>query len=152
MAKHQTTRVGAVLADVLASLDVRDRLREYRVWQVWEATVGKILASRTEPVRIENGRLIVRVADSVWMQELQFMKDDLRRKLNRAVGEQVVRSIFLVQGTINPRPEKGPERPEFDVDDTLVEKLLPPEVSPEIAEALRRVARARLRRFGALEE
>lgn len=141
-----------MLADVLARLDVRDRLSEYRVWRVWNEAVGEILASRTEPLKIENGRLILRVVDSAWMQELQFLKGEIQRKVNGALGAKVVKNIFLVQGEITPRRKATEKRRGFDVDEAAVEELVPEGTKPEIAEALRRVARAQLRRFGRFGE
>ena len=78
VAAKPVSRAGDVLADLVQRLEFRERLREHGVFTVWAEVVGDLLASKTEPVRIEEGKLFVRVANSTWMQELQFLKDEIR--------------------------------------------------------------------------
>ena len=141
-------RAGNVLADLLDRLPFRERLREHAVWNVWAEVVGSLLASKAEPVRIEEGKLFVRVANSAWMQELQFLKDDIRSRLNHRLGASVVRGLYLVLGAGKPRPKEEVTPPVHPVDESKITALVPDVKQPEIEMALRRVARARARRLG----
>jgi predicted nucleic acid-binding Zn ribbon protein len=40
--------------------------------------------------------LIVAVDSPEWMQELQFLKHELRERLNARLGRSAVRDVFLV--------------------------------------------------------
>jgi hypothetical protein len=118
------------------------------VWNVWSEVVGEIIAARAEPVRIEDGKLSVRVSDSSWMQELQFLKDEIRTRINERLRALVVRDIYLVLGRVKrerPQPEATPVHP---VDEATIASLVPDTNHPDIELALRRVARARARRLG----
>ncbi len=142
------SRAGDVLADLVERLEFRDRLREHAVWTVWAEVVGDLLASKAEPARIEDGKLFVRVANSTWMQELSFLKDGIRGRLNHRLGAAVVRDIFLIQGAAKRRGKKDAPVKNHPVDETAIAALVPSMDKPEIEAALRRLARARARRLG----
>jgi predicted nucleic acid-binding Zn ribbon protein len=142
------SRAGEVLAEVVDRLDFRERLREHAVWNVWAEVVGDLLASKAEPARIEDGKLFVRVASSTWMQELAFLKDDIRGRLNHRLGAAVVRDIYLIQGAAKRRGKKDAGPKMHPVDETAIAALVPSIDKPQIEAALRRIARARARRLG----
>lgn len=51
----------------------------------WPEIVGKRLAEITAPAAYQDGILDVWVAHSTWMQELWFVKEDIRSKVNAAI-------------------------------------------------------------------
>jgi hypothetical protein len=148
VAHRAVTRAANVITDLLDRMEFRERLREHAVWNVWAEVVGDLLAAKAEPARIEDGKLFVRVASSTWMQELQFLKEEIRSRLNHRLGAPIVRDIFLVLGAAKPRPRKAPPAELHPVDESAVAALVPSIDKPEIEAALRRVARARARRLG----
>lgn len=141
-------RAGHVLSLLVERLEFRERLREHAVWNVWAEVVGDLLASKAEPARIEDGKLFVRAATSTWMQELQFLKDDIRRRLNHRLGAPIVRDIYLILGATKRRGKKAPVPKIHPVDESAIAALVPPIDKPDIEAALRRLARARARRLG----
>ena len=148
VARRPVARAAQVLDDLIDRLAFRERLREHAVWNVWAEVVGPLLASRTEPLRIEDGKLFVRVANSTWMQELQFLKDEIRNRLNHRLGAQIVREIFLVMGAGKRHKRKDPDPKSHPVDESAIGALVPAIGHPEIEAAVRRLARARARRLG----
>jgi predicted nucleic acid-binding Zn ribbon protein len=145
---RSVTRAGRVLDDLVDRLEFRERLREHAVWNVWHEVVGDLLASKAEPVRIEDGKLFVRVASSTWMQELQFLSDDIRRRLNHRLGAPIVRELFLILGAGKRGKRKDLSPKIHPVDESAIAALVPSIEKPEIEAALRRLARARARRLG----
>lgn len=141
-------RAAQVLGDLIDRLEFRERLREHEVWNVWREVVGDLLASKAEPVRIERGKLFVRVATSTWMQELQFLTDDIRTRLNHRLGTPIVRELYLILGAAKRRNRKEPAPTVHPVDEAAIAAAVPSIGKPEIEAALRRVARARARRLG----
>ena len=118
------------------------------MWNVWAEVVGPLLASKAEPVRIEEGKLFVRVANSAWMQELQYLKDDIRSRLNHRMGASVVRGLYLILGAGKPRKTEERPPPIHPVDESAISALVPDVQLPEVEAAIRRLARARARRLG----
>ena len=60
-------------------------LSRHPVFRIWEDVVGKRISSVARPVSVKSGRLIIEVAESAWMQELQLLADDLLEKLNSSL-------------------------------------------------------------------
>src|SRR5689334_11644282 len=99
------SRVADVLSTVLKRVDPDQQMRAYAIWTFWDDEVGAGIARRAQPARVRNGILFVTVATHSWMQELQFMKDDIRDRLNARLGEPLVRDIFFVIGHVDePTP------------------------------------------------
>ena len=63
------------------------------IWKVWEEVVGSAISESTQPSRIKSGRLRVTVSDPIWLQELEFMERDVRKKLNTRLGRKAVEKI-----------------------------------------------------------
>ncbi len=114
------TRPAAVtdlLSTVFQGTPTAQRLKEGVIWQVWQSVVGPQIASRAKPAAIRNGVLTVVVASAPWLQQLNFLKSEIQNKLNAALGEQLVKDIFLKAGTVRnestppPTPWEPAERP-----------------------------------------
>ncbi len=102
MAASKPERLATVLRGLLERLPIRERLREYGVFPHWEEAVGPTIALHARPVRIRRGLLCVAVDSSVWMQELQFLKETIRTQLNTRVGAAVVSDVFFVLDGARP--------------------------------------------------
>jgi len=136
--------VGDALQHVLQRIDPERRLAIFRIWA---AEVGEAVAKRASPVGFRDGILSVRVSGAAWMQELQFAKEEIRDRLNRRLGVDVVRDVYFVAGSafVPSIPAPPPRRViESDDDDAPVE--IPPLRDPRLAEAFARVMRAHRRR------
>jgi predicted nucleic acid-binding Zn ribbon protein len=90
------TRLGDVLAAALGRLPEAERLADHAVWAHWDAVVGPTIARHARPERMKRGVLFVAVDSPDWMQELQFLKHELRDRLNARLGRAAVRALFIV--------------------------------------------------------
>lgn len=94
-----------MLASVLQRLDPQ---RRFLVWQKWNEIAGEPLASRAQPRQLADGVLVLSVANHTWAQELHLLRGDLIARLNRALGEDLVRDIQIVNETGEPAaPTRG---------------------------------------------
>jgi predicted nucleic acid-binding Zn ribbon protein len=89
-------RLGDVLRAALDRLPVARELADHALWVHWEAVVGATLVRHARPLRLRRGVLLVGADGPAWMQELQFLKPELRDRLNARLGRAVVRDIFVV--------------------------------------------------------
>jgi predicted nucleic acid-binding Zn ribbon protein len=90
------SRLGDVLRAALGRVPEAQRLADHAVWTHWDAVVGPTVARHARPERLRRGVLIVAVDSPEWMQELQFLKHELRERLNARLGRSAVRDVFLV--------------------------------------------------------
>ena len=132
------------MGDVLKRVDPEQQMRTYSIWTFWAEEVGDLIARRAQPSGFRNGILFVTVATQSWMQELQFMKEKVRERLNTRLGAELVRDIFFVSGSISaPTPVESP--PTRLRGRALVS--LPPIADPALAAAFARIVEARAQRL-----
>jgi len=143
---HRPNSVSDVLSDVLKRVDPEHQLPAYAIWTFWNAEVGDVIARRAQPARFRNGVLFVTVATHSWMQELQFMKEDIRARLNTRLGAELVRDIYFVSGTVE---SEGPPAAEDTAPTPRGRALvaLPEIADPELAAAFTRLIEARAKRL-----
>lgn len=68
--------------------------------RVWSEAVGPQIAAQTLPEHIRRGVLSVKVASSVWMHQLQFLKKDIIQKFNSLYGEGTVEKLNFSIGEV----------------------------------------------------
>ena len=144
MASLKPRGLGETLQRVLQRIDPDKRLDVYRVWTFWDEEVGEAIASRAEPAGFRAGVLSVRVSSASWTQELQFMKESIRERLNARLGEELIRDIYFVSGSTTKR-ETAPAQ-DAVASKPIAVPLLPPIRDPELAAVFRRIVRAHARR------
>ena len=88
----------------------RNRLELHAVFNFWEKTVGSDIAAIAQPSLIRGNVLWVRVADSVWMQQLHLQKMLLLEKLNQHLPGAKLADIHLQLDSSLKQPPKAPTR------------------------------------------
>lgn len=69
--------------------------REIRIWEEWSKVVGVKIAKQTQLQKFEAGRLYVGAQHPAWVTELSFRSEELRERLNAALGREVVNEIVF---------------------------------------------------------
>jgi len=92
-AKGALTPLGDIIANILAGSDLPFNLADAALWKVWDQVVGTAIAAHAKPLWIKNGQLRVEVSDPIWVQELRFMEQTIREKLNGELGRKAVEKI-----------------------------------------------------------
>ncbi len=91
----RSSRVGAILPQVLASLGLDEKFEEGRLQQGWPEVVGEVIAKRSRPRVLRDGILHVEVEGSVWMQELWFHQKEIVELVRGAFPKLTVTGIRL---------------------------------------------------------
>jgi hypothetical protein len=93
------------------------RMMEYSLQQQWCTIVGPHIAGHTYPEAIRHRKLYLLAENSVWLQQLLFLKSELMTKIAGAIGQEVLSDIVLRVGflapvtsppDIEPEPMRGP--------------------------------------------
>ncbi len=104
--------LGTILSSVAKQFGLETRLVELRIQQQWPALVGEPIGSHTWPVQIRFHKLYLLVENSVWLQQLTFLKPALLAKLNAEAGSELLTDIVLRVGEIpSQQPEPAPTTP-----------------------------------------
>lgn len=108
--RSQPSAVAGLLDEIFRGKPLEKRLREGKIWMVWDAAVGVQIAAKARPAGFRDGVLTVAVSNAPWMQQLNFLKKGLIDKLNATLGEELVREIYLRAGR-SAQPGQAPVRP-----------------------------------------
>ena len=117
-----------ILEKALKKLGLEIRIKEGKIWEIWDKAVGPVVARNAQPESIRGRVLFVRVSTSAWMQQLQFIKERIIEKLNQSLGKTLVKSISFRLGTI---PSQSPNE-----SDKKSEPPPPQELDPECIETI----------------
>ncbi|MCE1227859.1 MAG: DUF721 domain-containing protein, partial [Geobacteraceae bacterium] len=98
--KGSPERISRLLTGSGLNPELGARLKDLVIWESWDQAVGPAIAARTRPLRLVGGVLTVVVASGPWMQQLSFMKTELRDRINTTLGDERVREIVLKAGRI----------------------------------------------------
>lgn len=101
--KSRLVHIGPVINTLLSSLQIKSTVTIGKLTQiasVWSTVAGANIADNTKPTRLKGKLLYVNVSSSVWVQQLQFIKDDLISRINVAIGEDGIEDIKFKIGRI----------------------------------------------------
>lgn len=82
-----------ILADLLDDSTLPFNPKDALIWKVWDEVVGSAIAGHAQPTWIKDGRLRVKVSDPIWLQELGYMGDAIKDKINGKLGRKAVESM-----------------------------------------------------------
>lgn len=97
-----------ILSALLSKKRFQKKIEDCRAFEVWNCIVGEKIAERTEPVSLRKGVLKVKVSNHSWLQQLQFLKEEIRERINGKLGREVLTNIFFQVGEITVTAKKEP--------------------------------------------
>lgn len=95
-----------ILSRFLATPGMAIPMLEFKLQQHWHEIVGDHIARHTWPDAIRHRKLYLVAENSVWLQQLLFLKPELLAKINAAAEGEALSEIVLRVGAI-PVPGSG---------------------------------------------
>jgi hypothetical protein len=150
--------IGEILFTALKKRGMAAPLEDNAFIKLWPKAVGEQIAKQTKPDRLHAGTLFVRTTSSGWVQQLHFMKEDIRQKLNQLAGKAVVRDIHF---TIGFQPDQTPGKTASDTakrivlndrDRKMIEENTAGLADRDLAKLIERVMEKEISRRRSLEE
>jgi predicted nucleic acid-binding Zn ribbon protein len=94
------TRIGDILQQFLKEAMPKNLGDEIRVFGQWPLAVGPEIAKQAEPKGFKHGILFVETRHPVWTMELTGKRHLIRKRINEALGEEVVKEIKFSQARL----------------------------------------------------
>jgi predicted nucleic acid-binding Zn ribbon protein len=94
--KKGPEKVGDVLGGFLRKSGLRDPVLRASAVEEWEDRVGEAIARVTRAQGVREATLIVEVRSSSWLMELNFMKEEILRRVNEDRTEALIEKIVFV--------------------------------------------------------
>jgi len=109
--------LGEILPETLRKKSIHLPMKNRPLIDAWNRAVGPQIGAKAQPDRQRDDVLYVRVSTSVWMHELQFMKQDIIARLNELLGATAISQIRFFIGEVDAPPAK-PSAPGVSLDTT----------------------------------
>ena len=102
----EPVEIRRLLSGVIADKKWRSKLELHRVFELWQSIVGPEIAAVAQPSLIHGQVLWVKVAESIWMQQLHLQKVLLLENINKQLyGEKISDIRFQLNSSLSPQPE-----------------------------------------------
>lgn len=88
------TPASSVISEVISSNQrIREGMTLGYILSHLNDIFGDKFGNNVRPVELKNGRLLIFVPDPVWLNDIQFYKEEIKSRINRFIREDVVREI-----------------------------------------------------------
>src|SRR5512136_1954797 len=101
-------QIGDVLQRILGKHRINIHHEDKGLSVMWSKAAGAIVATQTKPEKLVRNVLTVKVKNSVWLHQLQFLKPEILDKINSSRQENPVEQIRFILDT-NPSQGTGGE-------------------------------------------
>jgi predicted nucleic acid-binding Zn ribbon protein len=91
--KDQFTSIKDIISSLLKDPSLPFNPADARIWEVWDEAVGPGIAGHARPSWVRKGLLRVEVSDPIWLQELEFVSEDIRDRLNEKLGGKRIKRL-----------------------------------------------------------
>jgi len=96
--KKDFNHIGNIIPDLLKTCRRRPDTELTQIWDLWDSIVGEMVAENARPAAFKGKLVLVHVSSPAWTHHLQFLKTDLIRKINEALGKPLVDDIKFKVG------------------------------------------------------
>ena len=97
--KDKLTSLKDILADIFKDSKLPFNPDDALIWKVWDDAVGPAISKNAHPLWIKERTLRVAVSDPIWLQELRFVEETMRGKVNQKLGRIAVEKIEFRLGS-----------------------------------------------------
>ena len=96
MFRQHPLKVSDMMRVIIRQNGLETPLLQRRLVEAWDTVAGELIAKYTTEKYIRNQDLCVHIENPALRSEVSMMKTELIRKLNNAVGGQIIREIRLI--------------------------------------------------------
>ena len=94
--KGSMTPLKDILHGLLSGANLNFNPADAEIWEVWDDVVGRAIAEHAQPSNIIKKKLRVNVVEPIWLQELDFVAETIRERLNSRLGRNAVEKIIFL--------------------------------------------------------
>ncbi len=89
-------QIGNIIKRCFGELGINKPILNHRAMSLWPLVAGERLSKVTQPQYIENGKIFIKVNDSIWRNEIVFYKREIIKKMNKALGYKLLTDIIFI--------------------------------------------------------
>lgn len=92
---RQPKPLSSLIKDYVKDFPYRKRLKKGMILSQWPDVVGDAIAKQSENLHFEGDKLVVKVKNPIWRQELHMQRYAIAQKLNKSVQEDIIKEIIV---------------------------------------------------------
>ncbi|MCK5032098.1 MAG: DUF721 domain-containing protein [Calditrichia bacterium] len=96
MGKKGFQNIQKVLNKVLKNYSLENQVKKEQLFNNWDKIIGKELAEKCSPIKIENNILFLKAKNSVWRNELKLRQNDLLNIIHENTGNKLIMNIRFI--------------------------------------------------------
>ncbi|MEA1913507.1 MAG: DUF721 domain-containing protein [candidate division WOR-3 bacterium] len=85
--------LGKVLKEFIQSKPLGGNLSQIELLSGWKEIFPPVICKHAKPIGIRGNELIIMVSSSAWLNELSFLKEELKNRLNEKAGKELIKEI-----------------------------------------------------------
>ena len=85
--------ISQVLNTVLANYNLETKVKKEQLFENWQNILGKDLADKCKPIKIEENILYLEAKNSVWRNELKLRERDLLNLVHKKIEKKIISKI-----------------------------------------------------------
>ena len=89
-------KLKAAINNLLKAAGLDAGVAQNKALLVWDDVVGAKVSENTTPEKVEAGTLYIKASNPTWRQELMFKKEEILKKLNKKLGEKIIKEIKFI--------------------------------------------------------
>ncbi len=93
--KQNDIKIGDALTELLDTYKLNGKLNEIKIVEGWKSTLGTMINNHTKSIKVQNGKLFVKLDNAALKNELSYSKTKLIQSLNEYVGTEVIQEIII---------------------------------------------------------
>ncbi len=93
--KTNEQRIGDVIKQLFKTYHIQSRVNEVQIKELWEQVMGKTILHYTSDIKLRDGILTLYLTSAPLKQDLAYMKENIKSRLNEEFGEVVVKDIRI---------------------------------------------------------
>lgn len=137
-------RIDSLLTPFIRELRLEDSVRLAEIKKNWHSLFGKSLSCHMSPFMLSGSEILLNVDSHVWLQELNFYKEEITKKLN-PYGVKEVRLRLGKVSTKMLTKDKPQRAKTLTADDlSFVEQVTSQMTDDELRETIQRAIRGAL--------
>lgn len=113
------------LPAILKAADDADEVVEAACIVAWKKIAGETLSTNAVPLRLEDHKLVIAVADTTWQKQMQSLSSQLLFRLNAMLGKPLVKFLEFREDPFTVTRERRAQAP---VNNASLPAAIPPEL------------------------
>jgi len=95
LTRKNDQKIGEILSVFKQDPKYKAKLYQKQIEQAWQEMMGVWVNRETKSLRVANSVLTIKISSAALREELSFMKDKIRERINTLLGEDYISEVVL---------------------------------------------------------